>query len=90
MKILCKQIHPHQAICSTAMKKAHMEKPSQVPVSSPFLSLGLAGVSESVALDLPIPSLAGFSGHQPRLAVQLVGKRTVLLRQRQERKREMK
>ena len=42
-------------------------------------SLGLAG-------SFP----GGFSGHQPRLAVQLVGKRTVLLRQRQERKREMK
>ena len=90
MKILCKQIHPHQAICSTAMEKALVEKSSRVPVSSPFLSLGLAGVTGSVALDLPVPSLVGFSGHQPRLAVQLVGKRTVLLRQRQERKREMK
>lgn len=72
------------------MEKAPVEKPRRLPVPSPFLSLGLAGVSGSVALDLQVPSLAGFSEHQPRLAVQLVGKRTVPLRQRQERKREMK
>lgn len=72
------------------MEKAPVEKPRRLPVPSPFLSLGLAGVSGSVALDLPVPSLVGFSRHQPRLAVQLVGKRTVLLRQREERKREMK
>lgn len=85
MDILCQPIHPHQTIHSPTAGQTLGEEPGAGPCGQALLISGvhcrwsraLPRALWSVALSLLYPSLVRGSEHQPRLAVQLVEKRTL-------------